>query len=165
MKPIRRSAHCLRHWPCAALALALVLGFSPPAHAALGDDVAAVAADQARMQASLQIWRKSNYVVHELAAPSGTKVRQFVGDSGKVFAVSWSGGWRPNLRDIMGAHYDRFIAGTRGRRAARGVARIELPGMVVVMGGHQRAFFGHVYLTDLLPAGFAPDDIRQDSHE
>ena len=160
MKPICRNTCRLRHWLGAALALAVVLELSSGAFAALGDDVAAVAADQARMQASLQVWHQGNYDVHELAVPSGIKVRQLVGDSGKVFAVSWSGGWRPNLRDIMGAHYDRFIAGTRGRRVARGVARIELPGMVVVMGGHQRAFFGYVCLTDLLPAGLAPEDIR-----
>jgi len=147
-------------WPSAAYALALVLQFSFPARAALGDDVAAVAADQARMRASLQVWRKSHYDIHELATPTGTKVRQFVGDSGKVFAVSWSGGWRPNLRDIMGDHYDKFIAATRGKRVARGVARIELPGMVVVMGGHQRAFFGHAYLTDLVPPGFLPEETR-----
>jgi len=140
--------------------MALALQFSSPARAALGDDVAVVAADQVRLQASLQVTRKSNYAIHELALPTGTKVRHFVGDSGKVFAVSWSGGWRPNLRDIMGDHYDKFIAATRGKRVARGVARIELPGMVVVMGGHQRAFFGHVYLTDLLPVGFLPAEIR-----
>ena len=160
MKPLRRSFPCLHHWPCAALVLALVLQLSPAARAALGDDVSAVAADQARLQASLQVWRKDNYTIHELASPSGTKVRQFVGDSGKVFAVSWSGGWRPNLRDIMGGHYDRFIAATRGKRVARGVARIELPGMVVVMGGHLRTFFGQVTLTDLLPAGVAAGDLR-----
>lgn len=159
MDYICRNTPRLRHWLGAVLALALVLGISPRTFAALGDDVAAVAADQAHMQASLQVWRQDNYAVHELTTPSGVKVRQFVGDSGKVFAVSWSGGWRPNLRDIMGTHYDGFIAATRGRRVARGVARIELPGMVVIMGGHQRAFFGHVYLTDLLPAGFASADI------
>ena len=60
----------------------------------------------------------------------------------------------------MGAHYDRFIAGTRGRRATRGIVRIELPGMVVVMGGHLRTFFGQVTLTDLLPAGVAAGDLR-----
>ena len=161
MELIYQNTSRLRHWLGAVLALALGLGLSPQTFAALGDDVAAVAADQARMQASLQVWRQGNYAVHELVAPSGIKVRQFVGDeTGKVFAVSWSGGWRPNLRDIMGTHYDSFIAATRGRRVARGVARIELPGMVVVMGGHQRAFFGHVYLTDLLPAGFASADIH-----
>jgi len=165
MKPLRRATSRLLHWPSAILALALVLHLSPAARAALGDDVSAVAADQARMQASLQVWRKGNYTIHELGLPTGTKVRHFVGDDGKVFAVSWSGGWRPNLRDIMGDHYDKFIAATRGKRVARGVARIELPGMVVVMGGHQRAFFGYVYLTDLLPAGFVSGDISQESHE
>jgi len=160
MKTICRSTHRLHSWLFATLALALVLQFSSSTRAALGDDVAAVAADQARMQASLQVWRKGNYEIHELAYPTGIKVRHFVGDSGKIFAVSWSGGWRPNLRDIMGEHYDKFIAATRGKRAARGVARIELPGMVVVMGGHQRAYFGHVYLTDLAPAGLLPEEIR-----
>ena len=160
MKPICRNTHRLHPWLTIALALAVVLELSPAAFAALGDDVAAVAADQARMEASLQVWQRDNYAIHELVVPSGTKVRHFVNNSGKVFAVSWSGGWRPNLRDIMGAHYDRFIAGTRGRRVAHGVARIELPGMVVVMGGHQRAFFGHVYLTDLLPPGFATEEIQ-----
>jgi len=156
MKPIRR----FLQRSCAILALASALQLSPQARAALGDDVSAVAADQTRMQASLHVWRKDSYTIHELASPTGTKVRHFVDDGGKVFAVSWSGGWRPNLRDIMGVHYDKFIAATRGKRIARGVARIELPGMVVVMGGHQRAFFGHVYLTDLVPADFLPGEIH-----
>ena len=160
MNPSSRSPHRLRRWSCAVLVLASVLQVSSSACAALGDDAAAIATDQAHMQASLRVWHQANYAVHELLAPSGITLRQFVGDGGKVFAVSWSGGWRPNLRDVMGAYYDRFIAGTRGRRATRGVARIELPGMIVVMGGHQRAFFGHVYLTDLAPAGFAPEEIR-----
>jgi hypothetical protein len=147
--------------PCrVGLVLALMLTLSPSAQAALGDDVSSVTTDQARMQAALQIWRKDKYDVHELAMPTGTKVRQFAASNGKVFAVTWSGGFRPNLRDVMGSHYDRFIAATRGKRRARGVVRIELPGMVVIMGGHQRALFGKVYLTDELPEGLTPEDIR-----
>ena len=38
--------------------------------------------------------------------------------------------------------------------------RVELPGMVVVMGGHMRNFYGQVYLTDLLPAGVQPENLR-----
>jgi len=137
----------------AALALGAQLPASP-ARAALGDDVSVVAADQVRLQAELKVMPGDHYTIHELALPSGVRLRNFVGDGGKVFAVSWSGGWRPNLRDVMGVHYDDFIAATRGKRITRGVARIALPGMVVVMGGHQRAFFGHVYLTALVPDGF-----------
>ena len=155
------------HW---ALALALPLLLCAPAWGALGDDVATIAVDRARLHAALTVSHRGTqtgsqkggqtggqtgrYAIHELAMPSGVRLRHFVNGGGKVFAVSWSGGWRPNLRDIMGTHYDDFIAATRGKPMKRGVARIETRGMVVVMGGHQRAFFGHVYLTDLLPEGF-----------
>jgi hypothetical protein len=135
------------------VALALV-GRPAPAQAALGDDASAIAADQSRLQASLRITAMKGYAIHELTSPVGSTVRQYVGSVGKVFGVSWSGGFRPNLRDIMGSHYDQFIAGTRGQRRARGPVRVELPGMVVTMGGYLRTFWGHVYLTDLAPAGW-----------
>ena len=135
-------------------ALALVTLLAPPARAALGDDVATVAAAQARLHADLTVSHRGSYAIHELAMPSGIRLRHFVGGDGKVFAVSWSGGWRPNLREVMGSHYDDFIAATRGKPIKRGVARVETRGMVVVMGGPQRAFFGHVYLTDMVPADF-----------
>jgi hypothetical protein len=145
---------------CASSALAALMQLSPPARGALGDDVAAEAKDRVRMHASLQIQQRVNYEVHELASTTGTTVREFVGPDGKVFAVSWSGGWRPNLRDIMGVHYDRFIDSTRGKRRSAGLARIELPGLVVVMGGYLRTSFGQAYLTDLLPTGVQPQDLR-----
>ena len=137
------------------VALALPLLLAVPARAALGDDVATIAAEQARLHARLTVSHRGSYAVHELAVPSGVRLRHFVGANGKVFAVSWSGGWRPNLRDVMGPErYDDFIAATRGKPMMRGLGRVETRGMVVVMGGHQRAFFGHVYLTDLLPDDF-----------
>jgi len=147
-------------WLWALVGTAAVFGFSPPARAALGDDVAMVARDRVVMHARLQVLRRNNCEVHELALPSGTTVRQFVGDHGKIFAVAWSGGFRPDLRDIMGAHYDRFLESRRGKPRARGPLRVDLPGMVVFMGGYLRTFFGHVYLTDLVPAGLDPKDIR-----
>jgi hypothetical protein len=150
----------LRRWLCAGSTLAALIQFSPLVHGALGDDVDAVAKDRARMRANLRIQQRGNYEVHELASPTGTTVREFVGQDSKVFAVSWSGGWRPNLRDIMGVHYDRFVEGTRGKLRSRGPVRVELPGMIVVMGGHLRNFFGQVYLTDLLPTGVQPQDLR-----
>ena len=152
------------HRGCRALGtmgvLAASLAFSSGAQAALGEDADSVAADQIRLQASLQVVRRENHTMHELQVPSGGNIRQFVAESGKVFAVSWSGGWRPNLRDLLGKHYDRYLTAAKENRTGRGPLRIEIPGLVVVMGGHQRAFFGHAYLTDLLPQGFRPEDIR-----
>ncbi len=152
------------NWCCRRLsvvsATATALTFCPCALATLDEDVTSVAADKVRLQADLRIACKTNYAVHELALPTGGKVREFVTNSGKVFAVSWSGGWRPDLREIMGKHYERYLASTRGKPTARGPVRIELPGLVMVMGGHPRAFFGYVYLLDLLP----PDLRIQDIH-
>jgi hypothetical protein len=136
------------------------LFFSPGAQATLGEDADSVAADQLRLHAKLQVVQKAKHAIHELQVPTGGNIRQFVNESGKVFAVSWSGGWRPNLRDLMGKHYDRYVAAAKERRMGRGPVRIEIPGLVVVMGGHQRAFFGHAYLTDLVPQGFRPEDIQ-----
>jgi len=143
------------------VALATIALLGPAAHAALGDDAAAVAKDREALHATLRIVPHSNYQIHEMVTPVGSNVREYVGaESGKIFAVAWSGGWRPNLRDIMGKHYDSFIESQKGQRRARGPVRIELPGMVVFMGGYLRTFFGHVYLTDELPAGFDVQSIR-----
>lgn len=149
-----------RHWLLATAVVFLAGGVSPRAQAALGEDVSSVTSLQARLGAGLQVYVRERFAIHELALPTGTKLREFVADSGKVFAVTWSGGWRPNLREIMGSHYDRFVVATRGRRARRGIVRMELPGMVVVMGGHLRNFFGRVILTDLMPAGLVPEDLH-----
>jgi hypothetical protein len=145
---------------CGLCWLATVGLFAGPARAALGDDVSTVENDRVLMHATLQIRHKSSYDIHELCTQAGSTVREFVGGDGKVFAVSWSGGWRPNLRDILGTHYDRYIEATRGKRRARGPVRVELPGMVVVMGGYLRTFWGHVYLTDQLPAGVSPQELE-----
>jgi hypothetical protein len=146
----------------ATIVLAVALAGLPArvARAALGDDAAGVAADEVRLGARHAVSRQGKVTLHELVVPTGTTIRQFVGEAGKVFAVTWSGGFRPNLRDVMGAHYDRFIAATRGRRATRGIVSIDLPGMTVVMGGYLRTFWGRVILTDLLPKDVSPAELR-----
>ena len=77
---------------CATSALAAAIGFSPCSQAALGEDVDSVAADQVRLQAQLQVVHRPNHTIHEMQVPTGGNIREFVADSGKVFAVSWSGG-------------------------------------------------------------------------
>lgn len=160
MKFVASRVMCYSRALCTLGALAAGFGWSCYAQAALGEDADSVTADQVRLQAKLQLVRNENHTIHELQLPTGGKVRQFVGDTGKVFAVSWSGDWRPDLRALMGKHYDRYLAAMKDRPKGHGPVRIEIPGLVVVMGGHQRAFFGHAYLTDLVPQGFHPEDIR-----
>jgi len=136
------------------------LWYAPKAHAALGDDAAAVAADQARLKASIRTTAMKGYTVHQLDSELGTTIKEYIGTGGKIFAVSWSGGRRPDLRAIMGdSRYEQYLASRRGQPRARGPISITLPGMVVTMGSYLRTSWGHVYLTDLAPAGWQTENL------
>ena len=130
-----------------------------PAAASLGGDEATVAADHAVLEGTIKVARVQRYAVHEIAAPSGTVVREFVSPAGKVFAVAWSGPAMPDLRQVLGPYFDMYVAAV-AQRKSRGPVHVALPGLVVQSGGHMRAFVGKAYLPDGMPAGVATEEIR-----
>ncbi len=133
-----------------------------PAMAALGGDVSSVQADQAHMNAALRIQTGQAYTIHELHQTSGTVVKEFISPSGKVFAVSWSGPFIPDLRQLMGTYFDQYSQAARStvRRTGRAPLNIQQNGLVIQSGGHMRAFFGKAYLSDQLPQSVGPEMIR-----
>lgn len=90
-------------------------------------------------------------VRHEL--DSGTQVREYVDASGKVFAVSWSGPFLPDLKELLGAHFEAMQA-----QANRGdsISRLTRQGkeVVIVSTGRMGAFEGRAWLPAMLPSGF-----------
>jgi hypothetical protein len=142
------------------LALVVVIGIPAIAHAELGGMLASVEKDRAFFKATRCAQTLGTHSVHELLTSRGSRIREYVSKNGKIFAVTWSGGFRPNLRQLMGAYYNGYIQATKGRPVARGPHRVELPGMVVLLGGHGRAFFGKVVLTNDLPSGLRLEDVK-----
>ena len=140
------------------IVLTLLLG-AAPARAALGGNAESVAADQTHLRATRRILQASRHTMHELELSTGTKVREYLDQGGKVFAVAWQGPFRPNLRLLLGEHYETFLAAA-GPRLARGPVNIRLPGLIIHMSGHQRAWYGRAYLADQLPQGLSADEIR-----
>lgn len=139
------------------------LAFCFPARASLGGDMASVREDQAKMQGVLQTTNKDFYNVHEIQAPSGLVVREYVSASGNVFGVAWQGRSHPDLHQVLGAYYDRYTQAVQAQRAERhghGPLLIQQPGFVVQTGGHMGALFGKAYLPQNLPAGMRAEDIR-----
>lgn len=137
----------------------LLLGIGVPAAAALGEDVSSVQADQARMQAALEVTQAAGYAVHLLRLRSGTTVRQYVSSAGMVFAVSWQGPAMPDLKQLLGRHFEAYVDAVKSRRS--GAARpIRSPGLVVQTGGHMRAYFGRVYVPQMLPRGVSAEEIQ-----
>jgi Protein of unknown function (DUF2844) len=142
--------------------LALVFSASP-LWAGLGGDAASVQADQVHMQGTQRTTATSDYSVHEIQTASGTVVREYVSANGKVFAVAWQGPWRPDLRQLLGSYFDRYLQAAKARtdaRAARSPLHIEQPGLVVHSEGHVRAFVGRAYIPELLPSDIKVEAIR-----
>jgi hypothetical protein len=132
-----------------------------PVSAVLGEDVTSVEADQVHMQGTLEVKGAETFSVHEIQAPSGTAVREYVSPSGKVFAVAWQGPWLPDLRQILGSYFETYEkAAARNNRERRGPLLIEEPGLVVHLGGHMRAFVGRAYLPQMMPEGIHAEAIR-----
>ena len=148
--------------PAAILAAMLITAL--PAFAGLGDDENSVPADQAHMQASLRTTQAQAYTVHEMQAPTGVVVREYVSPaSGKVFGVAWQGPWPPDMRQILSTYFGQYQQAAKAQANSHPGRRplvIETPGLVVRAGGHSRFCAGHAYIPETLPQGISGEAIR-----
>lgn len=135
-----------------------------PAHATLGDKAASAEADRVRLKARMNVGGVSAATVHELTQDNGTVVREFSNSQGVIFAVTWTGVQRPNLRQLFGSGYfNRFqAANTSGRRIQmRRAMRLDDIDFRVRTGGHSGAFWGYAILPAQVPAGFDRRELIQ----
>ena len=89
----------------------------------------------------------ATYTDVERKLDSGTTIHEYLDAGGTVFAVSWSGPFLPDLRAILGRHFDTLVAHAAGRPGAgRSALRLERADVVIISGGHMRAFEGRAWL-------------------
>ena len=143
----------------AGMALA-VLALPLSASATLGGDVASVWSDVAQMSASTRMTTAAAYTLFENQTPSGTLIREYVAPSGLVFAIVWDGPSLPDLRQLLGSYFAKFVQAQNAQGGGAGARLIEQPGLVVYAGGHMRAFHGRALVPDLVPKGVSLDEIR-----
>jgi hypothetical protein len=164
VKTLSRNAAFRRNHRILAICLTFgLLTIPTPVFAALGGDTNSVQADQVHMQGSLRSARAQNYTIHEIQAPTGTTVREYISPSGTVFAVAWKGPWPPDMRQLLGEYFDQYAQAAEvqsNARTGRRPLHIELPGLVVHVGGHLRSFAGTAYLPDRLPHGVRAEELR-----
>jgi len=131
-----------------------------PAFAALGGDAASVDTDAAKMKGQARASAVAGYTVKEITLPSGTLVREYVSAEGKVFAVTWSGMSQPDLQQTLGTYFEQYKAAATAPHAGHHHLTIHQPDLVLMSGGHMRAWTGKAYVPALLPPDFSVDDIR-----
>jgi hypothetical protein len=132
------------------------------AQAALGDAEAAVGSDQQKLRASRdQRTSKQGYSIHELVSDMHT-VREFIGHDGTVFAVSWQGNIRPDLKTLLGNYFSDYSAldEARPRMQGRRPVTIRTDKIVVMKSGHMRDVRGIAYIPSRLPANVNLEDLQ-----
>lgn len=147
----------------AALLGAAMVWNALPAFAGLGEDVSSVQADRAHVQGSLRTTQTAAYSLHEIQAPTGTLVREYVSSAGKVFAVSWRGPWPPDLRQVLGGYFAQYQQAAQAQATAHNGRKplvIQQSGLVLHAGGHLRSFSGRAYVPEMLPAGISAEAIQ-----
>ncbi len=141
----------------APTAILLIVTAAFPARAALGGAYASVETDRVHLLAQRSSTAGPNYEVHALTSTNGGVAREFTRSDGVVFAVAWRGPGRPDLRQLLGEHFQTLQSDNvspGGHRTHRPLS-VSRSGLVVYSGGHVGGFKGYAYLPQQAPAGFS----------
>jgi hypothetical protein len=135
-----------------------------PARAGLGEPATAVARDRAALRAvTATTTTLPQYDRHDLVTDDGGTIREFSAHDGTVFAVDFAGQALPDLKTMLGTHYDDYLAAARAHRArggSRHVLTFDADGLVVTIVKLPRGFTGHAHVSALMPAGLRAEDLR-----
>jgi len=147
-----------------AVAVVLVAGRVAPLSASLGGDQTSVQSDRARMLGAMrQVVQSEGFALHEWQSGNGIVVREFLSPGGTVFGIAWQGPVHPDMRQLLGPHFERYqqeAARLLRSRRGHGPLTVDLGDLVVQSSGHARAFSGHAILTRMLPPGVAAEVVR-----
>ena len=104
------------------------------------------------------------YTVQEVQLATGTRVLEYTGLDGTVFAVAWRGPVLPDLSVLLGDYFSTFKVETEQARALgrRGSpVHVARDNLVVHSSGRMRSFSGHAYAPALIPVGVNIKDVLQ----
>ena len=140
-----------------AWVLALLLA-TPWAQAGLGEAQSSVDADSTRMHAQRSVVRAAQYAVHELQMADGSRMRQYVGGNGRVFAVSWTTLYKPNLQTLLSDAFTGYAQAAHDAAKRGGIQRQfhhQGQDLVVQTSGHLQVYTGYAYRPSMLPPGLS----------
>jgi hypothetical protein len=73
--------------------------------------------------------------------------------------VTWSGPFKPDLKKLLGRHFDTLSEGGKPRGNG-GPVDVKSDEAVVQSGGHMGAFEGRAWIPSRLPAGFDTQEMK-----
>ena len=149
------------------LVLPVLLAYAGTSYAALGaapselTPATGTARSLSQAPSSVDAASPANFTVQATTLEGGTTVREYINASGTVFAVSWAGPFKPDLKKLLDGYFDAMVAeSAKSPRAGHSQLMVNRPDLVIISSGHMRAFEGRAYLPAAFPVGFTAADIR-----
>jgi hypothetical protein len=140
--------------------LLMLMMASAPAWAALGDDVSSVNSDVQALGGKHLMVAKVGYNMHQITAPDGSVVNEFVSPAGLVFGISWQGQGVPNLQQLLGSYMTNLQQVQRTQVVRRRAVTIQGDNFVFTSFGRMRNFRGRAYVPGLVPANLTPEVVQ-----
>lgn len=146
-----------------ALAASAGLFAATAAEAELGGPAASVSVDSVRMNTRITTMTVGSYTRHDLTRVNDGMVHEFANASGQVFAVTWSGPGKPDLRTLLGPYFATLQASNATNGAAlhalRRPPQVAQVDLQIQTGGHMGWFHGVAFVPSLAPPDFSPADL------
>ena len=100
------------------------------------------------------------YSVRQSVDANGVTIREYVLSANVVFAVTWDGPVRPNMRALLGSYFANYVASGQGGVRGSGPLIEGNDDFRIESAGRLGNFSGMAWLPRLLPAGVRPGDLE-----
>ena len=136
------------------------------AHAELGGALSGVKADGVHIGTRMASVALSGYTRHDITRANGGMVREFTNAKGQVFAVTWSGPGKPDLRTLLGPYFTTLQASSgmigRTMHSLRRPLQVNQADLKIQTTGHMGWFQGVAFIPSLAPSGYSTSDLGQE---
>ena len=130
--------------------------------ASLGNHRDQIDSERGKLQnaTDLQSADGEQYSVITMQSPVYT-ITQYANKDGIVFAVKWQGKIRPDLRVLLGSHFDEYTAAHKGTEKKPGhqPLKVSTSKIKVHHSGHMGYLTGFAYQPEHVPAGVNPETL------
>jgi hypothetical protein len=134
--------------------LTVGLGVAAAAEAGLGERPDSIVRDQKIVGARTHgVVRTAQYDLHELTAPTGGVLREYVSHEGTVFAISYHGPTMPDLKAVLGSSHSRYVAAVHANHRNHHVINVVDSGVRLHIRKLARGFDVEATSPTLTPVG------------
>jgi len=146
--------------PVANASAPLVLRAAATQSVADSASASASASPAAGSQPASAVTATAPYTMRQSVDANGVTIREYLLPANVVFAVTWQGPIRPNMRALLGSYFTNYVAA--GQSGVRGSGPL-IEGnddFRIESAGRLGNFSGMAWLPRLLPAGVRPGDLE-----